>query len=236
MPSLLNALRAIHAWVTLVRDPNRLGEVFALADNMMDEKVASEMSAFFARSETGRHALATMPRTGVISLEQLRKLPAGTLGHAFAKHLDANGLDPSALPTRPATDDASYMQAHLYETHDIWHAVTGFGADVAGELGLQAFYLAQFPAKLAMAILAGGILNTMFYKDHERDARFDEIARGWLLGRKAKPLFGIDWTSRWEQPLDELRRELDIDVDGVNRMLASLPRQALTADVFAQAA
>jgi ubiquinone biosynthesis protein Coq4 len=34
-----------------------------------------------------------------------------------------------------------------YETHDIWHVVTGFHTDVAGELGLQAFYLAQFPGR-----------------------------------------------------------------------------------------
>jgi ubiquinone biosynthesis protein Coq4 len=34
----------------------------------------------------------------------------------------------------------AYVLSHLYEMHDLWHAVIGFETDVAGELALQAFY------------------------------------------------------------------------------------------------
>src|SRR5438477_261218 len=61
-----------------------------------------------------------------IDLASLRGLAPGTLGRTFAEHMIANGLDPSALPDLPSTDRRSFFRAHLYETHDIWHVVTGF--------------------------------------------------------------------------------------------------------------
>ncbi len=36
------------------------------------------------------------------------------------------------------------MLNHLYQTHDIWHVVTGWGNDLPGEVGLGGFYSAQF--------------------------------------------------------------------------------------------
>lgn len=36
------------------------------------------------------------------------------------------------------------MLNHFYQTHDIWHVVTGWGNDLPGELELGTFYAAQF--------------------------------------------------------------------------------------------
>ena len=61
-------------------------------------------------------------------------------------------LDPKdILVPENVGSDFDYVRAHLRETHDVWHPVTGFDTDVAGELGLQAFYLAQFQAPLLAA-------------------------------------------------------------------------------------
>jgi ubiquinone biosynthesis protein Coq4 len=90
--------------------------------------------------------------------------------------------------------------------------VTGFATDVAGELGLQAFYLAQFPGRLAMLLLPLGMLNTMLYARDDVGRRMDEITRGWQMGRAARRLFGIDWSSMWDQPLHEIRAGLKLEV------------------------
>jgi ubiquinone biosynthesis protein COQ4 len=228
MHNPLNVLRALSAWVTIVRDPDRLGEVFALADNLADDHFVGKMADHFALSPVGKRALASLPRVGNVDLAALRLLPEGTLGRAFAEHMIANGLDPAALPSLPATERISFVRAHLYETHDIWHAVTDFRTDVAGELGLQAFYLAQFPARLGAAILAAGLLNTLLFRFEERDARMDEIVRGWLIGRKASPFFGVDWASKWAEPIEAVRRELGVELGEVDGFMGRLQAQRRT--------
>ena len=38
----------------------------------------------------------------------------------------------------------------------------------------------------------------------------EALTKGWMMGKKAKPLFGIDWNTLWETPIDELRASLNI--------------------------
>ena len=133
--------------------------------------------------------------------------------HHRSNELARRNLDPSALPTLEANDDSGYLRAHLYETHDIWHAVTGFRTDVAGELGLQAFNLAQFPSRLAVGLLAMGLLNAVIFHFDETERRMAQITRGWAMGKLARPLFGTEWASMWGQKMDDVRRDLGIDLD-----------------------
>ncbi len=233
MKNPLNAVRAAVSIFRLVRDPNRLGEVFSLADSLLPLGSSERNRAIIAEvSEDPQAARAfeERPRLGPLDLARLRELPGGTLGREFAEHMILNNLDPSALPSRESKDDVQYFQAHLYETHDIWHVATGFPTDVAGELGLQAFYYAQVPGGLPSALLAGGFLNTLLFKFEERDVRMRSIVRGWLLGKRAKKLFGLRWNELWATPLLDVRARLGIDLDLVDAELA--PRdttQALAA-------
>jgi ubiquinone biosynthesis protein Coq4 len=219
-------LRAARGFFDLVKHPEHLDSVFEMADAMAaaDKGPLRAMRDFFATDETGARALRDRPRIGRVDMGALAKLPRATLGREFFEHLRANDLDPSALPTRDAPDELSYIRAHLFETHDVWHVMTGFGADVAGEGGLQAFYLAQFPARLGAAILALGFLNTLLYNFDERDVRMRAFVRGWLLGKRARPFFGVDWAKLWEKPLEEVRRDLGVDIDGVEAVLPQAAR------------
>jgi ubiquinone biosynthesis protein Coq4 len=206
----LNMAKAARAFWRITMDPNRLNEVFELAYSLADDKVMGEMVDYVKRDATGAQALAEKTRLRV-DLNELRHLPEGTLGRVFADNMIAQGLDPAAIPTLPSDDDKEYIQAHLFETHDVWHAVTGFGTDVPGELGLQAFYMAQLIGKLPTAILASGFLNTLLFNHDERGPRMDEIARGWQMGRKARQLFGVRWDKLWSTPLTEVRRALGLE-------------------------
>jgi ubiquinone biosynthesis protein Coq4 len=209
MRNVVQRVKAISSFVNLVRDPNRLGQVFQLSDSVVNPEIMRTMAEHVAKSEVGRKALAERVRLR-LDLAELRALPPGTLGREFAEHMIKNGLDPAAIPSLPSESELDFVRAHLYDTHDVWHVVTGFGTDVAGELGLQAFYQAQLPGQLPMAILSAVMLNTLLYRFDDRDARMTEIARGWQLGKRAEPLFGIRWDKLWAQPLVEIRRDLGL--------------------------
>jgi ubiquinone biosynthesis protein Coq4 len=126
----------------------------------------------------------------------------------------AAGLDPAAIPTLPSTTEFEFIRAHLYETHDVWHAVTGFRNDVAGELGLQGFYAAQTPGGLPALLVATGLLNAVLFDMDDTRRRFDAIATGWEMGNRARPLFGVRWDRMWARPVDEVRRDLHVDAIG----------------------
>ena len=204
-------VRALVAVVRLIRDPNELDQVFAIADDLARGDFMDSFVAELSADPEIARAFVLRPRVGSLDLAELAKLPEGTLGHEFARHMRANGLDPSALPSRPSTTPREWLQAHLYETHDLWHVVAGFDTDVAGELGLQAFYLAQIPTRLAPALLGGSFFNTMLYAWDDRDRRMDAIVRGWTLGKQAKRLFGRDWSKLLATPLTEVRATLGLD-------------------------
>lgn len=219
-------------WVVF-RDPNRLDAVFGVADDLGEAQpqMLQDMADHFRQDVQGRWALEARPRLGVLDVNVLSKMPAGTFGHEAAKFLRARGLDPANLPQRPSTNEIEFLQAHLYETHDLWHVVTGFDTDVAGELGLQAFYAAQVPGKLPWALLAIGMLNTVFFAFEDRMRRLEAMAAGWRMGRAAKSFFGVDWRAQFERPIAELRGDLK-----VQPMVLEERRQAQLAAVLAQAA
>jgi ubiquinone biosynthesis protein Coq4 len=226
MKKRIRKLRGIVSIVRLVRDPDRLDEVFELAESMGDDAILAQMAAAFAEDPRGERALVEMPRIGRVDLKELRTLPEGTLGRTFAEHMIANGLDPAAIPSIESHDRLSYVRAHLYETHDVWHAVTGFKTDVAGELGLQAFGLAQFPSRLAALLIAGGLLHAVISRFDDRDARMRAIVRGWLLGMRAQKFFGVHWGEMWSLPIDEVRSELGVDLRALEDELPVRPRPA----------
>lgn len=211
----VKSARALYAYSVIARDPNQLGKVFDLRSSLDNDDRITQIVERIGTSETAREALRDRPRLGNIDLSALASLPEGTLGQRFGQHMIEAKLDPAAIPTLPSDDENTYVSAHLYETHDVWHVVTGFKTDVAGELGLQAFYLGQFPAFLSAAILSAGLLNTMIFGMEDRDRRMEAIARGWDLGKHAKQLFGVRWQDRWSEPLEDVRASLGVPREGV---------------------
>ncbi len=206
-------LRLIKAAFTLVKDPNALDKVFHIADSLASTQrpMLEEICAEARQHEQGLSALKDLPRVGQVKVDALLAYAPGTLGRAFGEFLKQRNLDPAALPVRPANDGIEYAMAHLYETHDVWHVVTGFETDVAGELGLQAFYAAQVPGKLPVALLAIGFMNAFLFAFDDRKRRLDAITRGWLMGKAARPFFGYRWADKWELPLAVVKRELGVD-------------------------
>ncbi|MBN1208416.1 MAG: hypothetical protein JXB05_26385 [Myxococcaceae bacterium] len=211
--------RAAYQVVRTIRDPERLQDIVDLARILAPPEAMRRLADGLWRNPSAAAALRERPRLGRVDVNALRTLPRGTLGRAFAEHVVANGLELGALPRLPASTDTEYVRAHLLEVHDIWHVLTGFSTRVEGELGLQAFSLAQVGSPFAAAILTGGLVNTLLYAFPERDVRMRAIVRGWLLGKRARLLFGGAWARMWESPLEEVRTAFGLDLEGVEALL-----------------
>ena len=50
----------------------------------------------------------------------------------------------------------------------------------------------------------------LLYKPELLPVVMDAITEGWALGRRSKPLLGVQWEEYWERPLAELRQEYDL--------------------------
>jgi ubiquinone biosynthesis protein Coq4 len=221
--TLMNPLvfpRLALSFARIVRDPTRLDAILELAAARDVDIERASVAHFRARGFD--RVLAERPRLGPIDLDALAERPVGSLGRAFAEHVHGAGLDLAALPSLPAHDPESFVRAHLIETHDLWHVATGFGSDVAGELGLQAFYAAQHVDPFPVAVLSAGMLNTLLFEIGDSRERLAAMASGWDAGRVARPLFGYPWSRRWSTPLVAVRVELGLPADGVPRLPPAL--------------
>lgn len=217
---LVEKMRFVYTYVALVRNPERLDLVFALADRVTDTE---EPLPLFHRPEVV--AFLRRPEQDLsIDLNVLGKLPAGTLGRELADWFQRKGFAPDALDRKQRGSDRARVKRHLERTHDIWHVVVGFDTDVAGEVGLQAFYLAQLDSPVPLVLLSTAFLNSLINQNQDAARRMDAVTRGWLLGKRSKPLFGLDWSALWDVPLDQVRLRLGMVEPGAGARAQGAPR------------
>jgi ubiquinone biosynthesis protein COQ4 len=209
----LHVTKLLLALGQLTRDLDRLARVFEINDQLLRLRTAADEEAViadFGKTDAGAAALRDRPRLGRLDLDALMESPADTLGGAYARFLRTRGLTPEALPSKEANGPLEYIVAHYYETHDLWHVLTGFDTDPAGELGVQGFLLAQSRSYLPLFLMAAILLNTAIYAYDDRVRRLDALARGWTLGRAARSLVGVDWRAHLRRPLDEVRADFGL--------------------------
>jgi ubiquinone biosynthesis protein COQ4 len=143
-----------------------------------------------------------------IDLPQLHQLPHHTLGYLYADHMLQNGLTPLSF-NKIVDNSADFLNAHIAQTHDIWHVVTGANTDKQGEVKLEAFCVAQLnPDRLFIALLAKNLLKTAMDEIELCEQIMDGLVQGWMMGKRAKPLFGIQWNQFWTTSLADVRSSL----------------------------
>ncbi|MFK7986063.1 MAG: Coq4 family protein [Sandaracinaceae bacterium] len=199
------AARAIAA---LHRDPNQTEHVFSLGIALNAgqlPRVLSEMAV----DPMGSKLLREQPAIDRdhVDFAFLRTLPAHTLGGAYVRMVDELGLDPDMFQPPPGLPEIpAYVTQRIRQTHDLWHLLTGYGTDVAGEVVLQAFTYGQLrvPSSIVIA-LVGGVRIVPRAPGIVR-AAFD----GYRRGRQARFLAAVRFEDMWERDLDEVRTSLQI--------------------------
>jgi ubiquinone biosynthesis protein COQ4 len=215
-----NPLRyALAVWRLVRRDPETTTDEAAIVELGF---ARSRIGRRFARWEAVTDVLHRDPRTapairegkpfGPIRLEELEQLPEGTLGRVFAAHCRTRSLNPNLVHV-PPTDEVGWLLNRLYQTHDVWHVVTGWGNDLAGEVGLGGFYAAQLGNPAFFGYLFALIQLNVIWRRGDLGQVFEAFCAGYESGKQSQPLFGADWDALWAVPLDEVRRRFEISLE-----------------------
>jgi ubiquinone biosynthesis protein COQ4 len=213
-----NPLRyAAAAWRLVRRDPAETLDDAAVVEIGFNR---SRLGRRFARWEetferlSQDPALADVfeqrPRFGPIDLEELEQLPPGSLGFVFAGHCRARSLDPNLVHI-PPDDDVGWLVNRMYQTHDLWHVLTGWGNDLAGEVGLGGFYCAQLRSPTFFGYMLALVLLNVISRRADLDEILAAFVSGYRGGRAARPLFGADWAALFPLPIGEVRQRFAID-------------------------
>jgi ubiquinone biosynthesis protein COQ4 len=156
-------------------------------------------------------ALANRLPLEPIDLATLHQLPIDTLGYQYAHHMLSHQL--KQLEAQPANNEYEFIDIHLRETHDIWHVITGSSVGMLGEIQLQAFCIAQLQlSRFWMALLTKNLLKSLLYDIEVADQYMNALTNGWIMGKAAQPIFGVDWTALWETPIAQVRASFGITV------------------------
>lgn len=211
--SLSDSLKALNSFITLTQNPATFDAIYDL-DEVLRKTHLSLISIDHLKAQPGMAAIMQERYLGPTpDLQALLTLPPESLGYQFAVHLTANRFDPEFYRKRDVVDDISYISLRRSQTHDIHHIVTGFGTDLSGELGLQAFQMAQLKSPIAIAIMTAGIVNALG-NSPVLNTHMQQIFWGWDMGLKAKPLMAQKWEDHWETPLAQWRAELGVEPVG----------------------
>ena len=223
----LDAVRALRA---SFKDPDDTAQVVRIIDALSGRSGLRLTQRFMTMP--GSRAIVARERTILEVLqdrEALEAMPVGSLGRTYfdftgAEQISADGLVEASREATgyDAADDQGdvygWYMARFRDTHDLWHVLTGYGRDLLGEAALLSFSYAQARHHGFGFIMASVYLRTFFPGAPTPDllipgvkARTREMIRhGWRRGRAAGWLPGQDWEALLPEPLDELRRRLEI--------------------------
>jgi ubiquinone biosynthesis protein COQ4 len=239
MPYVFAPLRAARAARTLAEDPDDLPQVFTIIESLSLDTV-QRITRRMRRTETGRRLLATRP--DVVDLladrEALARLPEGSLGRAYLAFVKRENISAEGIRAASAmgmTGDVAlpepydWVHARMRDTHDLWHAATGYSGDVLGETALLAFIFAQTWNPAVGLIIGIGLAKTRNVPGGGAAAR-RTILDGYRRGREAAWLPGQDWETMLALPLAEVRRRLSIGAPPVyTEIRSSLVKAAARA-------
>ena len=203
----LQNLKLVAGLANFLKDPG-LDSVFAVAGSLQDSPLAEKMERHLMANARFKAIVDEGWRPKPIDLNDLQKLPQGSLGRNYADQLLSQGIDPNALidPT-PVTSPKEFIVHRLKETHDIVHVLTGFGIDGVSELGLQGFNLAQNHSPLAVMLIFGGMLNAL-QDDEPLGPLLQALSQGFQMGLDADLVIAHKLEEGWERPLVQWREEL----------------------------
>jgi ubiquinone biosynthesis protein Coq4 len=196
-------------------------------EETLDDAAVVELA--FARSKFGRRfarweetlaVLKADPKTaaaasarrvfGPIVLADLERLPEGTLGRVFAAHCRAREINPNLVYV-PPDDEVGWLLNHLYQSHDIWHVVTGWGNALPGEVGLGGFYAGQLRSPAFFGYMLALVMLNAVGRRANVDPLFAALSVGYRMGKSSEPLFGVAWDELWGKPFAEVRERFGID-------------------------
>lgn len=204
--------RAARALRKLVSNPDDLPQVFTLIESLPGG-AQERFYAGFQRTEEGRELLRDEPDIVKYLGDRawLRTLPEGSLGRAYLDFVESENISAEGIIAASKQgmdgekdDHLTFIRARMRDTHDLWHALTGYKGDVKGELALLGFILAQNFHPGIAAIISAAMVRGLAGDD------LWLIADGFVRGKRAAWLPSVKWETLLDQPVAEVRKRLKV--------------------------
>jgi len=227
--------RVFHAMRKLIADPTETAHVFTIIEALAGS-APMRVHKRFTSEAGGRRLLASRPNliTYLADRATLEALPEDTLGRAYLRFVDREGITPDGLVEasidgetgrwRSFGDEIAWITNRLRDSHDLWHVVTGYGGDVLGETALLGFSSAQ-TTNPGVALMALAATLRSFSGDVAR-----RVVAAFGAGRRAQWMVALEWEQLLAMPLAELRSQLHVTpVAPYVRMRPDWKREAVAA-------
>jgi ubiquinone biosynthesis protein Coq4 len=226
-----NNLLSMYAAYRLAKDPEAVKYVFLIGDAQDNIAESERRLGRIADPFTPDSALEEMWQSGFrarpYDLEALARLPADTLGGAYARHMLSHNLRQDYYQDVTPRHRWHYLRLRIRQTHDIWHVLTGYGPEEFGEVGIQGFYAAQFANGQAAIIAAAAILKSVLRgRFGELAKHLDAFCEGYVAGKRAESLLAVKWEELWGEKLEAVQRRYRIDTPATR---AAAPVRSLKA-------
>lgn len=207
-------LDAVLALRALLRDPDDTGQVFKIISALSGGTQGRILGRLRA-TPVGQRVLRERPElaTSLADRAHLRTLPEGSLGREYLKFCERYGITADGLVAASRegefgnlSADELLVHSRMRDAHDLWHVVTGYQTDLAGEASVLAFTVAQTgnPGVALIVLLA-------YLRPHGEHSFIRKLLlQSFLRGRRAAWLPAADWEGLLARPLEEVRRELRV--------------------------
>lgn len=204
--------RAGQALFRTLKDSSRTDEIVVAEEILAQAQLKYWVTSGLFDSDEAGDLLADRADFRDELLDTLRGLSSGSLGFEFARFLDANALSLDALrqPTPYTSGDAeSYLMSRLRQCHDLWHTLVGVGTEGHEEVLVHCFSIAQTGLPYSTVIIGLGSIKHMMLEGRW-SCLSKETRKAYHSGRDAKSILAAYWERRWDQPINDVRREFGI--------------------------
>ncbi|XP_034048622.1 ubiquinone biosynthesis protein COQ4 homolog, mitochondrial isoform X1 [Thalassophryne amazonica] len=204
-------LLAVGSGVAALQDPYRhdmvavLGETTGqLALISLRDRMRNDPEGYMVLTERPRIRLSTL------DLNAMASLPDSSFGKEYIRFLEDNRVTPDTRADVKFVDneELAYVMQRYREVHDFMHALLGMPTNMLGEVTVKIFEAAQ--TGLPMCVL-GAVLGPLRLNTGNLQSLFTSLGP-WALqnGRQARCVLSIFYEKRWEQNMEDLREELNI--------------------------
>jgi len=214
----MNNNSTISSLKILLKNPEDTNQVFKLVSSL-DRKSIKRCYEKLLKSDVGGEIAYNRKEL----LERLSDeswingFEEGTVGWHYNKFIKEEQLSCKELMTIYETNFSeisklhphNWLARHLTNIHDIWHVLTGYGANSMGETALLAFTFAQTGSRGALAINIATTFKILRMKN--RKYPFIKIfLEGYTNGKKASWLLLEDYEKMMREPIEDVRKRLNI--------------------------
>jgi ubiquinone biosynthesis protein COQ4 len=210
-------LTAFRHFRELLKDKENTAEVFKIYDALPSGQFIPRVRAL-TLSPHGEALRASEPYLPAIldDHEALRKMPKGSVAHAYCDFMEREGLSAAGLveefekAERPTYDDlVQWFGFRQRDTHDLMHVLTGYGRDALGEQCVLLFTHGQSPSQGHLLLGYAGSLHLKKLVKSEAPV-MKATRQAHRTGKACPALVGLSIRELLAKDLEQARVELNI--------------------------